>query len=424
MKKLFVFLTLPFYIGASYAGDEKLRDVAEIQLGDLIFHDTNLSLNRNQACSSCHKGAGFVDQGKAVSEGSAINPETGALFTGTLNTPSVGYTAYSPDFNWDKYLKAYVGGLFWNGRAKNMVNQAQQPFLNPIEMAMPDARAVVDRLSENETYRQQFRKLYGITLPHKKPSPKVVNDVFVNMAHAIASYEQQNEEFSKFNSKFDYVLTGMTTFTPQEQLGFDLFNNPLKGNCAVCHSSDSTLDKKGRIIVPPLFTNFSYENIGAPRNLRIPGNPEPDLGLGGRPDIQKYDKQGLQIGKHKTMSLRNVAITAPYGHNGVFPSLQMIVHFYNTRDVLPHTYTASDGSVKDCTNISGNPPFPSQCWPVPEVSENLSTQFGNLGLLGNETAAIVAFMNTLTDDYPTMGNDPLVPPGTPSPYPYLRRPSK
>lgn len=429
MQNLFIFLLLSSFISASLADDDKHfhddkpRDIAEKQLGELIFHDENLSLNRNQACASCHNGPGFVDQGKVVSNGSATNPETGALFTGSLNAPSVGYAAYSPKFKWDQKLNAYVGGLFWNGRAKDLAEQAQQPILNPVEMAMPDVLEVVNRLSENDTYRQLFHEVYGIKLPLKKPSDNVVNGVFKNMAKAIAAYEQ-NEEFSKFNSKFDYVLVGMTSFTPEEQLGLDVFNDPAKGNCAVCHTSDATLDKKGRIIVPPLFTNFSYENIGAPRNLRIPGNPEPDLGLGGRADIQKHDKHGSQIGKHKVMSLRNVAVTAPYGHNGVFTSLTMIVHFYNTRDVLPNTYL-KNGVVTECTNIAGSPsPFPNTCWPVPEVSENMSIQFGNLGLTTEEKAALIAFMNTLTDDYPTLGNDPAVPPETPAPYPYLQRPPK
>ncbi len=431
MQNLFVFLILLSFISIGVAGDdkrfhanEKARDITEKQLGELIFHDVNLSLDRNQACASCHKGLGFVDQGKAVSSGSTINPETGVLFTGTLNAPSVGYAAFNPNFKWDEKSNAYIGGLFWNGRAKNLVEQAQQPFLNPVEMAMPDALEVVNRLSENDTYRQLFAEVYGISLPLKKPLPKAVNKVFKNMAKAITAYEQ-DEEFSKFNSKFDYVLADMTSFTPEEQLGLDVFNDPAKGNCAVCHTSDATLDKKGRIIVPPLFTNFSYENIGAPRNLKIAGNPEPDLGLGGRADIQEHDIEGLQIGKHKVMSLRNVAVTAPYGHNGFFPSLTMIVHFYNTRDVLPNTYL-KDGVETECTNnIVGSPsPFPNACWPVPEVPENMSVQFGNLGLTTEEKNALIAFMNTLTDDYPTLGNNPLVPSGTPVPYPYLQRPSR
>lgn len=416
-----------FHTSLNFADDGKMAQAEEIMLGKLIFRDKNLSLNRNQSCETCHSLSpaikpglpavpGFVDPdnvatGSPVSNGSDINPETGLPFSGTLNTPSVGYAAFSPKFKWDKNLNTYIGGFFWNGRARNLAEQAKQPFLNPVEMAMPNAADVVNRLSENATYRKLFKKIYSISLPLKKPSDKMVEKVFQSMAQAVAAFER-DRSFSKFNSKFDYVLTGATSFTPVEQQGFDLFKDPLKGNCAVCHPVDSTLDKKGNIVVPPLFTNFSYENIGAPRNMKISGLPEPDPGLGGRADIRKQDEQGLQIGKHKVMTLRNVAVTAPYGHNGVFASLQMIVHFYNTRDALPH----------DCDSTS--PRFPSQCWPVPEIEQNVSDKFGNLNLTAAERTALIAFMNTLTDDYPDWGNDSLVPPGTPSPYPYIRMPSE
>lgn len=424
-KILVVFLL--FYTGLSVAGDKKAMRSEEIMLGELIFKDKNLSLNRNQSCETCHSLSpvakpglpavpGFVDPdnvtaGSPVSKGSDIDPETNLPFNGTLNTPSVGYAAFSPKFKWDKSLNTYSGGFFWNGRAGDLAAQAKEPFLNPVEMAMPNAADVVNRLSENATYRKLFRKIYGISLPLKKQSDRMVEKVFQSMAQAVAAFER-DRSFSKFNSKFDYVLTRTTSFTPVEQLGFDLFKDPQKGNCAVCHPVESTFDKKGNITVPPLFTNFGYENIGAPRNMKIPGSPEPDLGLGGRADIQKRDKSGLQIGKHKVMSLRNVAVTAPYGHNGVFASLAMIVHFYNTRDALPH----------DCDNTS--PRFPSQCWPLPEVGRNVSNEFGNLNLTAEERTALIAFMNTLTDDYPAWGNDPLVPPGTLSPYPHLGIPSR
>jgi cytochrome c peroxidase len=105
------------------------------------------------------------------------------------------------------------------------------------------------------------------------------------------------------------------------------------------------------------------------------------------------------------MSLRNIAITPPYGHNGVFATLEQITHFYNTRDVL--------GQVAN--NLS--PDFGVSGWPKPEVLKNVNhDELGNLGLTPAQEQAVVAFMKTLTDDYPEWGNDPLVPPGTPSPF--------
>ena len=117
------------------------------------------------------------------------------------------------------------------------------------------------------------------------------------------------------------------------------------------------------------------DNIGVPKstNPLIANNPV-DYGLGGRADIAAKDPGGSQLGKFKVSSLRNVAITAPYAHNGYFSSLEQIVHFYNTRD---------DGT-----------------WPAPEVPTNVNTaELGNLGLNESEEADLVAFLKTLTDGY-------------------------
>ena len=101
----------------------------------------------------------------------------------------------------------------------------------------------------------------------------------------------------------------------------------------------------------------------------------------------------------------NIAVTAPYGHNGVFATLEQLTHFYNTRDVLPRV--ASDQA----------PGFGVTGWPEPEVPQNVNVdELGNLGLTEEEESALVAFMKTLTDNYPAWGGDPNVPPGTPSPF--------
>jgi len=396
----------------------------EQQLGRLLYKDKNLSTNRNQACETCHALKGiaqertanrlspaFVDpqnskKGRSVSLGSI------PYATGTLNAPSAGYAAFSPPFHWDDAEGLYVGGQFWNGRAVDLAEQAKKPLLNPVEMAMPNEWAVVSRVKENEKYVKMFSDIYRLdlnTVPHikdalfRQQAPEAVSDIYRHIAQAIAEFEK-SAVFNKFNSKFDYVMAGMTKFTPIEERGMALFNDENKGNCAACHPSQSSTDENGKT-VPPLFTDFTYDNIGSPRNLKIPGNPEPDPGLGGRPDIRALDLNGDELGKHKVMSLRNIAITPPYGHNGVFATLEHITHFYNTRDTL--------GFVPD--NLS--PGFGISGWPAPEVARNVNhDELGNLGLTAAEEKAIVAFMKTLTDDYPEWGNDPLVPPGTPSPF--------
>ncbi|WP_239649866.1 cytochrome-c peroxidase [Methylocucumis oryzae] len=393
------------------------------QLGRLLFKDKNLSANRNQACETCHtlsalpknissqSAPAFVDR-LNVKNSTPVSLGSIPFVTGKLNTPSVGYAAFSPIFHWDDVEGLYAGGLFWNGRATDLVEQAKMPFLNPVEMAMPSQWAVVSRLKENAQYVKLFAEIYHIDLnkiPHIKnalfsqPTPAEVATVYTDLALAIAEFERSSV-FNKFNSKFDFVMAGKTRFTKLEKLGMTLFNDENKGNCAACHPSEVTVDESGTKI-PPLFTDFTYDNIGAPRNLTIPGNPEPDQGLGARSDIRKTDPERAELGKHKVMSLRNIAITPPYGHNGVFTSLEQITHFYNTRDVL--------GTVDN----NQNPNFGVTGWPKPEVAKNVNTdELGNLGLTDDEEKAIVAFLKTLTDDYPEWGNDPLVPPGTPSPF--------
>lgn len=396
---------------------------AEEKLGRALYLDQDLSLRRNQSCESCHSlspaidpatgrrlpALGFVDndnvrRGTAVSDGSVH----GAF--GSLNAPSVGYAAFSPFFHFDGAEGLYVGGQFWNGRVRTLAEQAAQPFLNPVEMAMPSRWAVVTRIKEKRSYVRAFEEVYGIDLdwipgferaPSQLKPPPGVLAAYDATARAIAAFEK-TRFFNRFNSKFDFVQAGRTSLSDEEQLGLALFVG--KAQCSACHPADTTIAPGGGAF-PPLFTDFTYDNLGAPRNVKIPGNPEPNPGLGGRPDIAARDPEGAELGKHKVMSLRNIALTPPYGHNGVFTTLEQIVHFYNTRDTLGH--------VPD----NRHPGFGITGWPAPEVPQNVNTdELGNLGLSADEERAVVAFLLTLTDDYPEWGRDPNVPRGTPSPY--------
>lgn len=397
---------------------------AERELGELLYRDKNLSINRNQSCASCHgdqpstrqigggtfsEATGFVDpenvvSNTPVSRGSVLGK------TGGLNAPSAAYAAFSPIFHWNSDEELYVGGQFWNGRAKDLQSQAGGPFLNPGEMAIPNRWAFVERLQENPQYQRLFNEVFGIDLEQipnyqsaaSNAEPAGVAAVYDAAAQAVSEYER-SPRFNKFNSKFDFWLAGKTQLSSNELHGMNLFNN--KAGCAACHTSESSgFDRQGHP-VPPMFTDFTYDNIGLPRNTLIPGNPEPDLGLGGRADIANAWPDGEQKGKHKVPTLRNIAVTAPYGHNGVFKTLEEVVHFYNTRDVLGEVESVTDTNF----GISG--------WPVPEVMENVNhDELGNLGLTAEEESAVVAFMKTLTDDYSETGADDQVPSGTASPF--------
>lgn len=384
----------------------------EQKLGAQLYKDKNLSLNRNQSCATCHSlnplkmdgqtAPSFVDP-KNVLNKSAVSKGSKPKSFGSLNAMSVGYAAFSPSFYWDETKKAYIGGQFWNGRAKDLVEQAKGPFLNSAEMAMPKAWAVVNRLQENPNYVSAFKTLYSLdmsTIPaydSQLPEPSEVAPIYDKLASSIAAFEK-TAVFNKFTSKLDYVFAGKTTLSAEEKLGMTLFRG--RARCVSCHTDVFKFSNTGVVLVPSLFSNFAYENLGLPRNVNIPKKPAPNLGLGERDDIRQIDPDNLQMGKHKVMSLRNVALTAPYEHNGVFKTLAQVVHFYNTRDTL--------GVVAD----NNDPGFGITGWPKAEVPININGSIGNLNLSTDEEKAIVAFLKTLTDDYPKWGNDPRVPVGS------------
>ncbi|MGZ8152699.1 MAG: cytochrome c peroxidase [Methylovulum sp.] len=99
-----------------------------------------------------------------VKKGTAVSSGSEPFATGSLNAPSIGYAAYSPLFHWDEQEGLYVGGQFWNGRVRNLTEQAKKPFLNPLEMAMPSKWMVVNRLKENEDYQKLFWQIYQFNL--------------------------------------------------------------------------------------------------------------------------------------------------------------------------------------------------------------------------------------------------------------------
>ncbi|MGR9043812.1 MAG: cytochrome-c peroxidase [Gammaproteobacteria bacterium] len=421
-----VFLTVVLNLLALSNVEASAKDFSfsdEQELGKALFQDKNLSLNRNQSCASCHSldpvrsinsqvdmpVPGFVDPDNVVNK-TAVSGGSILGETGTLNAPSIGYAAVSPFFHWDGSEGLYVGGQFWNGRANTLAEQAKAPFLNPVEMAMPNEWAVVSRLRENRQYVLAFVELYDLDLKKIPPytgfkrihfAPPGVMEAYDKAAQAIAAFEK-SREVNKFTAKFDFYQAGMTELTELEAEGLSLFEG--RAQCSACHVSQPTLAPDGSSF-PPLLTDFTYDNIGLPQNKNIPTQPEPGRGLGGREDIADSDPDGNEIGKHKVMSLRNIEVTPPYGHNGVFRTLEQIVHFYNTRDTL--------GWVED----NNDPGFSVTGWPSPEVSQNVNTdELGHLGLTPEEELALVAFLKTLTDGYPDWGNDPRVPKGTPSPY--------
>ncbi|HYQ73068.1 MAG TPA: cytochrome c peroxidase, partial [Gammaproteobacteria bacterium] len=353
----------------------------EQQLGEQLFSDLTLSINDNQACASCHTpAAAFADpRNTADPFNSPVSPGSINGEFGTRNAPSAAYARFSPSFHWDGDEGLYEGGQFWDGRDNSLADQASRPPINPVEMALPDKEAVVGKLLLNPDYHAAFWDVYGIDLNEASTTHAGVLAVYDRMARAIGEFEK-TRAFSEFSSKFDYWLAGMYVMTREEEKGMKLFNG--KAKCNLCHLSDAHVAADGNDIIPPLFTDFTYDNLGIPVNPRIAelhGAPlHVDYGLGGRAEIAAIDPvvtgngdvvSAGQAGKFKVMTLRNIAATPPYGHNGFFATLEEIVHFYNTRDTLA-----------DCTAHPA-PEVGVNCWPAPEVALNVNVdELGDLKL--------------------------------------------
>ena len=209
------------------------------------------------------------------------------------------------------------------------------------------------------------------------------------IAAAIAAFER-SPELAPFTSKYDAYLAGKARLAAAELRGLKLFEDEKKGNCAACHPSRRSQD--GR---PPLFTDFTYDNLGVPRH---PGNPFYTQAKEHNPAGSGYVDLGLgavvnkpsEHGKFKVPTLRNVDLTAPYMHNGYFTTLRAVVEFYNDRDVRRRCKSeATEAEAQQ-----------ARCWPAPEVAANVNRdEMGRLRLNDREIDDIVAFMRTLTDGY-------------------------
>ena len=373
------------------------------RLGKQIFFDPSLSDPPGQSCASCHNPlAGWTGDTSEINAHAAVYPGAVETRSGNRKPPTASYATFSPVFHYDPEEELFVGGNFWDGRATGWLlgdptaEQAQGPFLNPLEQNIETAERVLKLVCESG-YGPLLREIYGVEI-----CANTVNG-YNAIAKAISAYEA-SAEVNAFSSKYDYYLKDPKRYplSKQEMLGLRVFEAEDKGNCAACHPS-----RPGADGAPPQFTDFTYDNLGFPKNpentwYRMPKqiNPEGkqwiDPGLAGFlakvPRFAKFAEANR--GKHKVPTLRNVdkrpepGFVKSYGHNGYFKSLKDIVHFYNVRDRLPaceHTATPLPGD---------------NCWPAPEVAENVNTEeLGDLGLSEAEEWALVAFMQALSDGW-------------------------
>ncbi|MBU0923836.1 c-type cytochrome [bacterium] len=338
-------------------------------LGQILFFDKNLSQNRTQSCATCHNpNSAFVDdRSNGISKMASLGDDNKSL--GDRQAPTASYAKFSPNFHFDEKKQKYIGGQFWDGRAATLEEQAGGPPLNPIEMGMANKKEVINRIKENDLYVSSFKNLYG---------EDILNDekkAYDALTQIIASFER-TDEFSPFDSKYDKYLKGEYDLTALEDLGKSLFFSNNNNSCASCHVLKGE-DKKGET-----FTNYEFHNIGTPSNLKLRaknGVKDIDKGLLNNPSVT--DEK--QMGKYKVPTLRNVAVTAPYMHNGVFSDLRTVVEFYDK-------YNNKDRTINKETN---------KAWDEPEVKDTISLkELKAKELSDRKVEALVAFMELLTDE--------------------------
>lgn len=252
-----------------------------IALGRRLYYDTALSVDNTVSCATCHHPDHGFSDGKPVSNG--VRGQTG-----TRNSPTV--------FN-----AAYFTTQFWDGRAPSLEKQAEGPVQNPVEMAHT-LKGVEEKLMADPSYRAEFERAFG---------PGRIT--YERVEKAIASFERT---VVSGNSPFDRYFYGRDkkALSAAAQRGLAIFRDPKKGNCTACH----TLSEQSA-----LFTDNKFHNLGV--GVKVGPTGEPLLADQGRYEVTKLE---ADRGAFKTPSLRNVALTAPYMHDGSLKTLKDVIDFY------------------------------------------------------------------------------------------------
>ena len=344
-------------------------------LGERLFSDTSLSFNQNLSCATCHNpDKGFIDD-RDNGVASAVSLGDDQISLGNRNSPTVSYASLTPDFTGNDENAS--GGQFLDGRASNLTEQAGEPFLNSLEMGMPSRESVIARIIAVPEYVEAFEALYGNAVFND------TNTAYAALSDSLASF-QETQAVNPFDSKYDRAIAGTYTLTNAEENGQDLFFSN-RASCQDCHHINGLAD----VSPSELFTNHEYENIGVPANARLNSVLS---SAGQQADLVNNGDQGLfenpavntnaARGRFRVPTLRNVAVTGPFMHNGVFQNLQTVLHFYdhqggnNNRNINPET---------------------NQVWGAPEVNDNISNQLNMRDLSDNDINNLECFLRTLTD---------------------------
>jgi cytochrome c peroxidase len=422
-KKISV-LAVAIAVTAAFAAVKPGGTLSDMErLGKFLFFD-KISAPDSMSCADCHSPSeGFTGPIPGINGHGAVYRGAVPQRFGNRKPPSAAYATFSPIFYYDDQEQLFVGGNFWDGRATGeklgnpAADQALGPFLNPVEQNNPSKLAVLRQVAKSK-YAWLWPVVWGEPLSFA--TDQEIEKNYDRVGLAIAAYEASNE-VNSFSSKFDSFWTNATEagldvaavtidnwmdyrgygLTDKETWGLAVYADENKGKCALCHVLESPAEG-----VPPLFTDFTFDNLGVPKNPDNPfykmdkvylddGSPinpqgaawiDPGLGgfLASQPNTAWQALAVENYGKHKVPTLRNVdkrpgnEFPKAFMHNGFFKSLKDVVHFYNTRDV--------------------------ETWPPPEVPTTVNTQeLGNLGLTDQEENAIVLFLQTLSDGFAQKG---------------------
>jgi cytochrome c peroxidase len=381
---------------AAFHRSDYERGLSDLQLlGKRIFEDVNLSEPKGVACESCHdRRRAYQGDNRSPIPGIAIGSRPGEF--GARKTPTIMYMAYSPPFGFYKDVDAGEeklearGGQFWDGRADDLVAQPAVPLLSPAEMNNPNSEAVVEKV-KNASYAPMMTAVFG---SDAFADAKVA---FARISQSLFAYEA-SPLLAPFSSRFDDTLRGAEQLTPEEARGLALFIDPQRGNCVACHAGKP----ESKDPAEWLFTDFTYDALGVPRNPAIPANADPltfDLGLCKRPGLEAILPKEIPLaslcGAFKVPTLRNVAVRAPYFHNGAIATLRDAVAFHATRDTdakrwYPSLKTGEADKFNDLPSaykanvIVDEVPFDRKAGGKPRLDDG-------------DVDALVAFLNTLTD---------------------------
>ena len=386
------------------------------QAGEKMFSDTTLSASGKMSCATCHSPnlAYGPPNALPVQPGGADLQSAGLRAAPSLrykdNTPPYADLLDNPD---GLSVPGPGGGFTWDGRAATLADQARIPLLAPHEMANASTADVVAKL-QAASYADLFKQAFGKDI-FTQP-----DTAFSSALQALQAYQLEDPDFHPYSSKFDLYAGNKIggALTPSEARGLKVFADPATGNCASCHYQGAGLNGSSA-----LFTDFSYEAIGVPRNLDIQANADPawfDMGLCGPFRTDHPAAPGnVFCGMVKTPTLRNVATRKSFFHNGVMHSLEQVIRFYNTRDTLPEIWYPTAGGTPKATPDADFPAYGLITTQYdggtvqkfndlpPLFVRNIDTQMPMDGRAAHSQppmseqniADLICFLNTLTDGY-------------------------